>query len=87
MGIEEYIAMYAPVVLTILGYFPSFIAILKSLKSNSKAILESKELQDLKSSIDLTIRQNRELKEQNKRLLEELTRVIEDEVNSQNQKV
>ena len=87
MGIEEYIAMYAPVVLTILGYFPSFIAILKSLKSNAKSILESKELQDLKSSIDLTIRQNRELKEQNKRLLEELTRVIEDEVNSQNQKM
>ena len=87
MGIEQYIAMYAPVVLTILGYFPSFIAILKSLKSNSKAILESKEMKDLKSSIDLTIQQNRELKEQNKRLLEELTRVIEDEVNSQNQKM
>ena len=87
MGIEEYIAMYAPVVLTILGYFPSFIAILKNLKSNSKAILESKELKDLKSSIDLTIQQNRELREQNKRLLEELTRVIEDEVNSQNQKM
>lgn len=87
MGIEEYIAMYAPVVLTILGYFPSFIAILKSLKSNSKEILESKEMKDLKSSIDLTIQQNRELKEQNKRLLEELTRVIEDEVNSQNKKM
>ena len=43
MGIEEYIAMYAPVVFTILGYFPSFIAIIKNLKSNSKAILESKE--------------------------------------------
>lgn len=87
MGIEEYIAMYAPVVLTILGYFPSFIAILKSLKSNSKDILESKEMKDLKSSIDLTIQQNRELKEQNKRLLEELTRVIEDEIDSQNQKM
>lgn len=87
MNIEQYIAMYTPVLLTAIGYFTTFVTTLKSLKANSKEIIESKILTGLKADIELVMQQNRELKEQNKRLLEELTRVIEDEVNSQNKKM
>lgn len=74
--IETYIAMYAPLVVTAISMFTQFCVTLKSLKG----LAREKIFTEIKDDMAILKAQNRELMEKNKRLMEELTRVVQNEV-------
>lgn len=78
--IEQYIAMYLPVALTVIGYFVTFLSTLKRLKNLTK----DKVYEDIQNDLKTVISQNKALREQNKQLLERLSGVHIDEEEPKN---
>lgn len=84
MTIEQLIAMYMPAIVTVAGYFTTFVTLLKHLKDNTRTI--SNRNGELEKNIKQVIQQNNELRELNIQLMEQLTRVRHDEIHNELQK-
>lgn len=83
MTIEQFIAMYMPAIVTVAGYFTTFVTLLKHLKDNARTI--SNRNGELEKNIKQVIQQNNELRELNIQLMEQLTRVRNDELHKEMQ--
>ena len=84
MTIEQLIVMYMPAIVTVAGYFTTFVTLLKHLKDNTRTI--SNRNSELEKNIKQVIQQNNELRELNIQLMEQLTRVRHDEIHKELQK-
>ena len=83
-NIEALIAMYAPIVLSMLIQLSNFIIVWKKLKTiKVKEDIDSS-LTELNENMKQLVADNAELRKANKKLMEQLTKVIEDEELNQN---
>ena len=73
-----------PAIVTVAGYFTTFVTLLKHLKDNTRTI--SNRNGELEKNIKQVIQQNNELRELNIQLMEQLTRVRHDEIHNELQK-
>ena len=83
-NIEALIAMYAPIVLSMFIQSSNFIIVYKKLKTiKVKEDIDSS-LTELNENMKQLVADNAELRKANKKLMEQLTKVIEDEELNQN---
>ena len=83
-NIEALIAMYAPIVLSMFIQLSNFIIVWKKLKTiKVKEDIDSS-LTELNENMKQLVADNAELRKANKKLMEQLTKVIEDEELNQN---
>lgn len=83
-NIEALIAMYAPIVLSMFIQLSNFIVVWKRLKTiNVKEDIDAS-LTELNENMKQLVADNAELRKANKKLMEQLTKVIEDEELNQN---
>ena len=83
-NIEALIAMYAPMVLSMFIQLSNFIIVWKKLKTiKVKEDIDSS-LTELNENMKQLVADNAELRKANKKLMEQLTKVIEDEELNQN---
>lgn len=83
-NIEALIAMYAPIVLSMFIQLSNFIIVYKKLKTiRVKEDIDSS-LTELNENMKQLVADNAELRKANKKLMEQLTKVIEDEELNQN---
>ena len=83
-NIEALIAMYAPIVLSMFIQISNFIIVYKKLKTiRVKEDIDSS-LTELNENMKQLVADNAELRKANKKLMEQLTKVIEDEELNQN---
>lgn len=83
-NIEALIAMYAPIVLSIIIQLGNFIIVWKKLKTIKVKEDIDESLTELNTNIKQLVADNAELRKANKKLMEQLTKVIEDEELNQN---
>lgn len=83
-NIEALIAMYAPIVLSMFIQLSNFIIVYKKLKTiRVKEDIDSS-LTELNENMKQLVADNAELRKANKKLMEQLTKVIEDEELNEN---
>ena len=83
-NVEALIAMYAPIVLSMFIQLSNFIIVYKKLKTiRVKEDIDSS-LTELNENMKQLVADNAELRKANKKLMEQLTKVIEDEELNQN---
>ena len=83
-NIEALIAMYAPILLSMFIQLGNFIIMWKKLKTiNVKEDIQES-LTELNENMKQLVADNAELRKANKKLMEQLTKVIEDEELNQN---
>ena len=83
-NIEALIAMYAPIVLSMFIQLCNFIVVWKKLQTiRVKEDIDSS-LTELNENMKQLVADNAELRKANKKLMEQLTKVIEDEELNQN---
>ena len=83
-NIEALIAMYAPIVLSMFIQLSNFIIVYKKLKTiRVKEDIDSS-LTELNENMKQLVADHAELRKANKKLMEQLTKVIEDEELNQN---
>ena len=83
-NIEALIAMYAPIVLSMFIQFSNFIIMWKKLKTIKVKEEIQESLAELNANMKQLVADNAELRKANKKLMEQLTKVIEDEELNQN---
>ena len=83
-NIEALIAMYAPIVLSMFIQFSNFIVMWKKLKTIKVKEDIQESLAELNANMKQLVADNAELRKANKKLMEQLTKVIEDEELNQN---
>lgn len=83
-NIEALIAMYAPIVLSMFIQFSNFIIVYKKLKTIRVKEDIDASLTELNENMKQLVADNAELRKANKKLMEQLTKVIEDEELNQN---
>ena len=83
-NIEALIAMYAPIVLSMFIQFSNFIIMWKKLKTIKIKEEIQESLTELNDNMKQLVADNAELRKANKKLMEQLTKVIEDEELNQN---
>lgn len=83
-NIEALIAMYAPILLSMFIQLGNFMIMWKKLKTiNVKEDIDAS-LTELNENMKQLVADNAELRKANKKLMEQLTKVIEDEELNQN---
>lgn len=83
-NIEALIAMYAPIVLSMFIQLSNFIIVWKKLKTIKVKEEIDSSLTELNENMKQLVADNAELRKANKKLMEQLTKVIEDEELNQN---
>lgn len=83
-NIEALIAMYAPIVLSMFIQLSNFIIMCKKLKTIKVKEDIQESLAELNDNMKQLVADNAELRKANKKLMEQLTKVIEDEELNQN---
>lgn len=83
-NIEALIAMYAPIVLSMFIQLCNFIVVWKKLKTIKVKEDIDASLTELNENMKQLVADNAELRKANKKLMEQLTKVIEDEELNQN---
>lgn len=83
-NIEALIAMYAPIVLSMFIQLSNFIIMWKKLKTIKVKEDIQESLAELNDNMKQLVADNAELRKANKKLMEQLTKVIEDEELNQN---
>lgn len=83
-NIEALIAMYAPIVLSMFIQLCNFIVVWKKLKTIRVKEDIDASLTELNENMKQLVADNAELRKANKKLMEQLTKVIEDEELNQN---
>lgn len=83
-NIEALIAMYAPIVLSMFIQLSNFIIVYKKLKTIKVKEEIDSSLTELNENMKQLVADNAELRKANKKLMEQLTKVIEDEELNQN---
>ena len=83
-NIEALIAMYAPIVLSMFIQLCNFIVVWKKLQTIKVKEDIDASLTELNENMKQLVADNAELRKANKKLMEQLTKVIEDEELNQN---
>lgn len=83
-NIEALIAMYAPIVLSMFIQLSNLIIVYKKLKTIRVKEDIQESLAELNDNMKQLVADNAELRKANKKLMEQLTKVIEDEELNQN---